>query len=350
MTTKTIVTVVGARPQFIKAAALSAALRRAGRLREALVHTGQHHDANMSEVFFTDLGLPAPAHHLGIHGGGHGAMTGRMLAAIETVLEAERPDAVVVYGDTNSTLAGALAAAKLRIPVAHVEAGLRSFNRAMPEELNRVLVDHCSTWLFCPTAASVAHLAREGVTAGVHAVGDLMYDVTLAVADAARRNSTILERLGLEPGGYSVATVHRQENTDDRARLAAVLAHLRAVAALRPVVFPVHPRTRAAALRFGLDFAGLRAIEPLSYVDMTRLVMACHDVHTDSGGLQKEAYFHRRPCVTLRGETEWVETVACGWARLWNGPDYLPRRDIAEYGDGRAAERIAAILAADLAG
>jgi UDP-GlcNAc3NAcA epimerase len=350
MTTKTIVTVVGARPQFIKAAALSAALRREGRLREALVHTGQHHDANMSEVFFTDLGLPAPAHHLGIHGGGHGAMTGRMLAAIETVLEAERPDAVVVYGDTNSTLAGALAAAKLRIPVAHVEAGLRSFNRAMPEELNRVLVDLCSSWLFCPTAASVAHLAREGVTAGVHAVGDLMYDVTLAVADAARRNSTILERLDLEPGAYSVATVHRQENTDDPARLAAVLAHLRAVAALRPVVFPVHPRTRAAALRFGLDFAGLRAIEPLSYVDMTRLVMACHDVHTDSGGLQKEAYFHRRPCVTLRGETEWVETVACGWARLWTGPDYLPRRDIAEYGDGRAAERIAAILAADLAG
>jgi len=350
MTQKAIVTVVGARPQFIKAAALSAALRRDGRLREALVHTGQHHDANMSEVFFTDLGLPTPAHHLGIHGGGHGAMTGRMLAGLEAVLAAMRPDAVVVYGDTNSTLAGALAAAKLRIPVAHVEAGLRSFNRAMPEELNRVLVDHCSTWLFCPTAASVAHLAREGVSVGVHAVGDLMYDVTLSVAETARCNSTILEQLGLEPGGYSVATVHRQENTDDPARLAAVLAHLRAVGALRPVVFPVHPRTRAAALRFGLDFAGLRAIEPLSFVDMTRLVMACHDVHTDSGGLQKEAYFHRRPCVTLRGETEWVETVACGWARLWTQPDYLPRRDIAEYGDGHAAERIAAILATDLKG
>lgn len=349
MTTRTIVTIVGARPQFIKAAPLSAALRASGAFSERLVHTGQHHDANMSDVFFADLGLPAPAHHLGVHGGSHGAMTGRMLIALEEVLRAESPAAVVVFGDTNSTLAGALAAAKLGLPVAHIEAGLRSFNRAMPEEINRVLVDHCSAWLFCPTTAAVAHLAREGIVTGVHAVGDLMYDVALASAGLARQRSDILERLGLEAGGYSVATLHRQENTAAPAQLAAVLAHLRAVAALRPVVFPVHPRTRAAAARFGLDFSGLRAIEPVSYLDMTRLVMECHDVHTDSGGLQKEAYFHRRPCVTLRSETEWVETIACGWARLWTEPAYLPRHDIADYGDGCAATRIVATLAAALA-
>lgn len=344
MTRPAIVTVVGARPQFIKAAGLSLALRRQDQLREILVHTGQHHDANMSDVFFAELGLPAPSHNLDIHGGNHGAMTGRMLAGIEAVLLEEKPAAVLVYGDTNSTLAGALAAAKLQIPVAHVEAGLRSFNRAMPEETNRVLTDHASTWLFCPTETAVTNLKREGVERGVHAVGDIMYDVTLASTNVARRTSNILERLGLTAGNYSVATVHRQENTESAAHLAAVLDHLHGVARLRPVVLPLHPRTRAAAARFGLEFNSLRVVDPLPYLDMTRLVADCHDVHTDSGGLQKEAYFHRRPCVTLRSETEWVETVECGWARLWTEADYRPRRDIPDYGDGQAADRIAAIL------
>jgi UDP-GlcNAc3NAcA epimerase len=348
MTKPAIVTVVGARPQFIKAAAMSLALRRQDRIREILVHTGQHHDANMSDVFFAELDLPEPAHNLDIHGGSHGAMTGRMLAAIEEVLLREQPAALLVYGDTNSTLAGTLAAAKLRIPVAHVEAGLRSFNRAMPEETNRVLTDHASTWLFCPTATAVMNLKREGIEQGVHAVGDIMYDVTLASIDVARRRSDILQRLDLRPGGYTVATVHRQENTDSAGQLRAVLEHLRAVARERPVVLPLHPRTRNAAARFELDLASLRVLDPLPYLDMTRLVAECHDVHTDSGGLQKEAYFHRRPCVTLRSETEWVETVECGWARLWSQPDYRPRRDIADYGDGHAAVRMAAILAEGL--
>jgi UDP-GlcNAc3NAcA epimerase len=341
-----ILTIVGARPQFIKSAAISRALAGAAGLAEVIVHTGQHFDPEMSAVFFNELGLPAPAYELGIHGGGHGDMTGRMLAALERVIEAERPDVVLIYGDTNSTLAGALAAAKLHLPVAHVEAGLRSFNRRMPEEINRVVADHLSDMLLAPTQTAIENLAREGITEGVHRVGDVMYDVTLFAAEAARQRSTILARLGLADKAYALATVHRAENTDDPAALAAVLRFLRGEACRMTVVLPLHPRTREAALRAGEDFSGLQVIAPVGFLDMHRLLKGAALVMTDSGGVQKEAYFHRVPCITLREETEWVETVAAGWNRLWHGPDYVARREIDEYGDGRTAERIVALLAA----
>jgi len=335
-----ILTVVGARPQFIKAAVVSRAIAGEPRAAEIMVHTGQHFDANMSDIFFSELAIPAPARHLGISGGGHGEMTGRMLAALEPVMIEAKPDMVVVYGDTNSTLAGALAAAKLRLPVAHVEAGLRSFNRAMPEEINRVLADHASDLLFCPTRAAVENLRREGIGVGVHQVGDVMYDAALFVGAASGQRSSIVERLGLESGRYALATLHRAENTDDPRALGRALDYLKSAARERRIVFPVHPRTRAAIAAAGLSVAGLEAIEPLGYFDMHRLLQGAALVFTDSGGLQKEAYFHRVPCVTLRSETEWVETIACGWNRLWHVESYQPRVDIDEYGDGRAGERI----------
>jgi UDP-GlcNAc3NAcA epimerase len=343
-----ILTVVGARPQLIKAAAVSRALSARSDLQECLVHTGQHFDAGMSDVFFSELGIPAPAHHLGIHGGGHGEMTGRMLVALERVMQHEQPDCVLVYGDTNSTLAGALAAAKLNLPVAHVEAGLRSFNRRMPEEINRIVADRLSALLFCPTATSVANLANEGMTGGVHAVGDVMYDVTLYAGAAAQKTSNIVERLALAPKGYALATVHRAENTDDPAALSAVLSYLREQSRARPIVLPLHPRTRDAARRAGIGLDGFIVTEPLGFLDMHRLLSGAACVFTDSGGVQKEAYFHRVPCVTLRGETEWVETIDAGWNRLWRGPDYRPRRDIPDYGDGHSAEKIVEILGSHL--
>lgn len=350
MMKKRVLTVVGARPQFIKAAAVSRAFRGRPNLEEWIVHTGQHYDPGMSDVFFDELDIPAPAHNLDIHGGGHGEMTARMLAGLERLMLAERPDLVLVYGDTNSTLAGALAAAKLLVPVAHVEAGLRSFNRAMPEEVNRVLADHVSTLLFCPTRAAVDNLGREGIAGGVHKVGDVMFDATRFAGEKAGARSAFMEGLGLVAGSYAVATLHRAENTDHREALSEVLAWLKERARDIPVVLPLHPRTRDAAARFGLDFDGLTLCDPVGYLDMARLLSGALAVYTDSGGLQKEAYFHRKPCVTLRAETEWVETVDCGWNRLWKGPDYGPRRDIDEYGDGRAADaivdRIAAFLAA----
>lgn len=341
-----IVTILGARPQFIKAAAITRALTAFPDLTEVMVHTGQHFDANMSDVFFHELGTPPPAYNLDVHGGGHGRMTGRMLDGIESVLEMEIPDWVLVYGDTNSTLAGALAAAKLQVPVAHVEAGLRSYNRHMAEEINRVLTDHVSALLFCPTSASVANLAAEGITQGVHQVGDVMFDATLDAILRARSEQVVLERLGLVPGGFVLATVHRAENTDTAARLTAILDYLRRAGGDLPVVLPLHPRTRLAAERFGLTLDGLHVIEPVGYLDMVRLLDGCAMVMTDSGGLQKEAYFHRKPCITLRDETEWVETIANGWNRLWTVADYQPRRDIAEYGDGRAARAILSLVQA----
>lgn len=341
---KTIFSVIGARPQFIKAAAVSAALRAQPGLREILVHTGQHFDHGMSDVFFDELGLPAPDFNLGIHGGRHGDMTGRMLIAIEELLLRLRPDVVMIYGDTNSTLAGALAAAKLFIPIAHIEAGLRSF-KPMPEEINRVLADRISRWLFCPTQASVDNLAAEGIREGVHLVGDVMFDTALMMGERARTRSTILGGLDLAAGEYDVATLHRAENTDTKEALAEAIGYLRDAAGNRPVVLPLHPRTRQAAAQFGIDLSALRIIEPVGYLDMTALVAGCHRVLTDSGGLQKEAYFHRKPCVTLRDATEWVETIDAGWNRLWKGPDYAPQRDVSQYGDGRAAQHIAGILA-----
>ncbi len=340
-----IATVVGARPQFIKAGPVSRAFRDAG-IDEVLIHTGQHFDDGMSDVFFRELGLAAPDHNLGISGGGHGDMTGRMLIALEPVLLQDRPDGLLIYGDTNSTLAAALVAAKLDIPVFHVEAGLRSFRRAQPEEINRRVADHLSALLFCPTPQAVSHLAREGVTRGVMLVGDVMFDAALAAA-ARAEGSDVVSRLGLTPGSYEVATVHRAENTDDDGALAKVVDFLKA----RPgtVVLSLHPRTKAALARAGLTLDGITVTDPLGYLEMTHLVKASAGVLTDSGGLQKEAYFHRVPCITLRDETEWTETVEAGWNRLWRSPETAaPRRDIDAYGDGNAAGRIAQAIAAYL--
>jgi len=339
---------VGARPQFIKAFPFSRAMRSHPGFEEILVHTGQHFDPSMSDIFFSELEIPPPRYRFDIHGGSHGAMTGRMLAAIEDVLIAEKPDAVLVYGDTNSTLAGALAAAKLAIPLIHVEAGLRSFNRTMPEEINRVVADRLSSVLLCPTSIAIENLAREGIVQGVHKTGDLMNDATQLASELAKRHSDIVQRLGLEPRGYGVATIHRAENTDDADVLGKIAAFIAAEAQKYPIVLPLHPRTRDAAKAAGIDFAqsGVRVIEPVGYLDMCRLLQSANIVLTDSGGLQKEAYFHRVPCVTLRNETEWVETVECGWNRLWTVPDYRPRRPILEYGDGHAAEEILGILSA----
>lgn len=340
-----VVTVIGARPQFVKAAVVSRALRATGRMTEILVHTGQHFDANMSDVFFTDMGIARPDRLLDIHGGGHGGMTGRMMIALEPIFQEESPDIVLVYGDTNSTLAGAFVAAKLNIPVAHVEAGLRSFDRTMPEEINRVATDHVSEILFAPTQSAVDNLATEGIRQGVHFVGDVMYDSTLMMIAAARTSSRIVSELGLVPNQFAVATLHRQSTTDEPGALNEALSYLRQQAREQRIVLPLHPRTRAAAAALGLSLDGLSVIDPVGPVDMHALLLDCSRVYTDSGGVQKEAYFHRKPCVTLRATTEWVETVDAGWNRLWKGPDYVsPRRDIPDYGDGRASESIASIL------
>lgn len=345
MTQTKILTVVGARPQFVKAAAVSRALREAGDMREILVHTGQHFDEMMSDVFFRELDIPPPDEHFDIHGGGHGVMTGRMLEAVEGAILKHRPDWVLIYGDTNSTLAGALAAAKLHAPIAHVEAGLRSFNRRMPEEINRVVADHVSTLLLTPTRAANANLAAEGIVKGVRHVGDVMCDALLHAMAKAREGSTILERLGLEDGAYALSTLHRAENVDDPARLASLLEALRREAAGRVVVMPLHPRTRQAMERAGLKAEGLRCVDPVGYLDMARLLSGAALVLTDSGGLQKEAYFAGKPCVTLREETEWVETVEHGWNRLWTQPDWTaPRTPIADYGAGDAAQRVVAAI------
>lgn len=338
-----ILTVVGARPQFIKAAPVSRALKAAG-LREVLVHTGQHFDDAMSDLFFTELAIPQPAYNLGINSLSQGAMTGRMLEALEEVVLAEKPRTVLVYGDTNSTAAGALAAAKLQIPVAHVEAGLRSFDRRMPEEINRVIADHLSSLLFCPTRQAVDNLRREGIETGVHHVGDVMYDLAIIAREAAQARSGILENLGLAARSYAVATVHRAENTDSPERFASIMAWLVEAARDKPVVMPVHPRTRKIIDASGHNLKGLKLIGPVAYFDMARLVANAASVFTDSGGLQKEAYFHRVPCVTLRDNTEWVETIEAGWNRLWTTPEYRPRGEIADYGNGRSSEALASIL------
>jgi len=307
-----IVSVVGARPQFIKCAPVSRELRKEH--DEVLVHTGQHYDHGMSEVFFEELAIPKPDYNLNIGSGTHGHQTGTMLGAIEDVLEKENPDVVLVYGDTNSTLAGALAAAKLHVPVAHIEAGLRSFDRRMPEEVNRVLTDHCSDMLFCPTETAVRNLAAEGVTEGVFLVGDVMCDAMEYNRVVAEERSRILEDVGLEPGEYLVVTVHRPSNTDSRENLAAILGALGEAA--RPVVFPVHPRTRKYLSDYGLLAEmpeNIRVIEPLGYLDMLHLMAHAQKILTDSGGIQKEAYMLGVPCITLRENTEWVETVEAGW-------------------------------------
>ena len=347
MPRRKLLSVVGARPQFIKAAPVSRAIAAAGELDEVMVHTGQHFDHGMSDIFFEELGIPTPAHVLGIHGGGHGAMTGRMMIALEDVVMAEQPHAVLIYGDTNSTLAGALVAAKLYLPIGHVEAGLRSF-QPMPEETNRVLADHVSRWLFCPTLTAAENLRREGIVTGIHQVGDVMYDVAIMMRERAREKSRILLQLGLKRGEFQIATLHRAENTDSADALARAVEYLARSTNEWPLVLPLHPRTRQAAKQYGLDFGSIVVIDPVGYLDMVALLDGCTRVLTDSGGLQKEAYFFRKPCITLRNATEWVETIEAGWNRLWTGPDYATRKEIKGYGDGAAAAKIAAILDAEL--
>jgi UDP-N-acetylglucosamine 2-epimerase len=346
-----ILTVVGARPQFVKAAAVSRVARQTH--TEVLVHTGQHYDREMSGLFFEELGIPRPDYELGVGSGSHGWQTGQMLIALEEVLTRERPDWTLVYGDTNSTLAGALAAVKLGLPVAHVEAGLRSFNRSMPEEHNRVLTDHCSDLLFCPTASAAEQLRREGVTRGVRVVGDVMYDAALRFAQIARERSDILARLDVVPKQYALTTLHRPYNVDDPARLSEVLAGLAQLD--MPVIFPVHPRTRSR-LPSGIDAPRVRLIEPVGYLDMLTLEQNADLILTDSGGVQKEAFFFATPCITLRPETEWVETVEAGWNRLaWGDGEAIvaaarqPWPDTPPppvFGDGHASEKIVSALAA----
>lgn len=361
---KKILTVLGARPQFIKASVVSHAIAQTEQLQEVLVHTGQHFDANMSNVFFKELGMAKPAYALDIHGGTHGAMTGRMLAEVEKVLLAEKPDAVLVYGDTNSTLAGALAAVKLHIPVAHVEAGLRSFNMAMPEEINRILTDRMSRWLFTPTETAAEHLKREGFAAAqIIPVGDVMYDVALHHGARVQADGGLLAQLGLKPKNYLLATIHRAENTDHPQRLAAIVDALTATAQTLPVVWPLHPRTRAVLQQAGrLDALAqcVRLIDPVGYIDMVQLEKYAALIATDSGGVQKEAFFYNVSCVTLRDETEWVELVDAGWNRLASPQSAMiltqtmsaaigsSGQVVKPYGNGDAAQKIAAQLVADL--
>ncbi len=311
-----IVTIVGARPQFIKAAPVSRAIAGQEGLREVLVHTGQHFDQNMSRVFFDQMEIPRPNHFLNIHSLSHGAMTGRMLEAAESIMTKERPDIVMVYGDTNSTLAGALAAAKLSVPVAHVEAGLRSHNMDMPEEINRIVTDRVSNMLFCPTRAAVDNLVREGFEhfpCAMHLTGDVMYDACLFFRHKAQKPGKL--RMSSK---YVLATVHREANTKYPARLAHIIQGLNRIAEKTPVIFPIHPRTLKVIN--GNDIPGLsekiKVIEPVGYLEMLYLLEHCQLVLTDSGGVQKEAYFFEKPCITLREETEWTELVDAGYNKL----------------------------------
>ena len=349
-----VLTIVGARPQFIKAWPVGRALRAAG-IHEHLVHTGLHYDDRMSQVFFDEMGIRRPDRNLEVGSGLHGAQTGRMLMALEQVMLEERPDWVLVYGDTNTTLAGAVAACKLEIPIAHVEAGLRSYNRSMPEEHNRVLTDHCSALLLCPTETAVDNLGREGVSRGVHLVGDVMYDAVLHFGALARERSQVLSSVGVSEGRYYLATIHRAYNTDDPARLLSLLGALDRLDA--PVVLPIHPRTRSRLSEFAPTIAHsrVRLVEPVGYLDMLRLEQGAKAIVTDSGGVQKEAFFFRVPCFTLRPETEWIETVRSGWNTLvgddgstlsdivgrWQRPSTATRQ---YFGTGNAAERIASLL------
>jgi UDP-GlcNAc3NAcA epimerase len=305
-----IISVLGARPQFIKAAVVSRAFREyRADVREVIVHTGQHYDASMSDVFFDELEIPRPDYNLGVGGGSHGQNTGRMLESIESVLLNEKPDWVLVYGDTDSTLAGALAAAKLHIPVAHVEAGLRSFNRKMPEEINRVLTDHVSSLLFTPTATANRNLANEGIAGDlVQQVGDVMYDAALYYRNKAQRP----EKLEKE-SGFILFTLHRAENTDNPERLSNIITALNYVGAETPVVLPLHPRTKKLLVKQNLGTHNISLLQPVGYLQMVWLLEHCKQVVTDSGGLQKEAYFFGKPCITTRDETEWVELVEAGW-------------------------------------
>jgi UDP-N-acetylglucosamine 2-epimerase len=347
-----VLTVVGARPQFIKVAPVSRALRP--QHQEFLLHTGQHYNDEMSDLFFRQLHIPPPDQNLEVGSGRHGAQTGAMLAGIESVALEQRPDWLLIYGDTNSTLAGALVGAKLHIPVAHVEAGLRSYDRRMPEEVNRVVADHLSTLLLCPTETARKNLAREGITEGVRVVGDVMFDAFQQNLEVARQTCHIVEELGLERNGYVLLTAHRAENVDHPDLVAGILRGVGDSA--RRVVFPIHPRTRAAFAAHGLKTPqNVMPIDPVGYLEMLMLEESAEAIVTDSGGVQREAYFAGRPCITIRDRTEWTETVEAGWnvvvgtdaaaiARAVR--DFRPQGKRPEvFGDGHAAERVVEALA-----
>lgn len=352
-----IVTIVGARPQFIKAAPVSLAIRQSGH-QEILVHTGQHYDENMSDVFFSELGIPKPDINLAVGSGSHGAQTAAMLSGIEEVLIKENPEWLLIYGDTNSTLAGALAASKLHIPIAHIESGLRSFNWRMPEEVNRVVADRLSQLLLCPSTTAVKNLTQEGIVTGVHLVGDIMYDAVIKFSQIADRTSSILTKLNLEAKKYYLATVHRAENTDDRTSMTNIL---KAFSQLDlPVILPLHPRTRSKLAEYEYDLNNLpnvHPIDPVGYLDMLQLQKQARLILTDSGGVQKEAYWLKVPCVTLRAETEWVETVEVG-ANILARTDVnlilsavgahldsnLTECDFSLYGDGKTTPTIVDLL------
>jgi len=353
-----IATIIGARPQFIKAATISRCIAEHNGnslfpcIEEIIVHTGQHYDDGMSAIFFRELEIPEPKYNLNIGSGSHGRQTGQMLAAIEEVLIIEKPDWVLIYGDTNSTLAGALAAAKLRLPIAHVEAGLRSFNRLMPEEINRIVADQLSHLLLCPSQVAVDNLIEEGITKGVHITGDVMADALQFAATKASINSEILARLGLKPQKYLLATVHRAENTDDPNRLGNIMTALSKLAESETVVIPMHPRTRKilevrCPSLLAPQTSSLMVIDPVGYFEIIALEKTARIVLTDSGGIQKEAYWLQVPCVTLRDETEWIETIDTGW-NILAGADRdriietvhsfkTPSESPHLYGDGRSA-------------
>lgn len=350
-----ILTILGARPQFIKAAALSRVLREQTLIHEILVHTGQHFDANMSEVFFREMDIPEPAYRLNINGLGHGAMTGRMLESLEEILLKEKPNFALVYGDTNSTLAGALAAQKLQIPVVHVEAGLRSFNMRMPEEVNRILTDRISSILFCPTDTAVDNLTNEGFEhfdCRIWQSGDVMQDAALFYAQHLSDDELFLKTHKLQTGSYVLATIHRQENTDDPEILTRLITALGEINQSVPVVVPLHPRTRSRLVQLNLPHS-LRLLEPLGYFEMLRLIRNAALVMTDSGGLQKEAYFFKKFCITLREQTEWTELVKNGYNRvcgsdtqaIYSAFRYFIEQEFHSgtelYGGGRAAQYIA---------
>lgn len=349
-----VVTVLGARPQFIKAAVVSKVLREYS--DEIIIHTGQHYDDNMSQIFFDELEIAKPNYNLNIGSGNHGYQTGRMLIDIEEVLLKEKPELVLVYGDTNSTIAGALAASKLLIPVVHIEAGLRSFNLNMPEEQNRILADHISRYLFTPTETAVTNLNKEGISKNVFNVGDVMYDSTLQFRKVSEKKSKILSLLNLENKEYILVTMHRAENTDNPNRLKSIVKAINL--SKETVILPLHPRTKKFFNTYGLTFNdNVRLIEPVGYLDMLMLEGNSKKIVTDSGGIQKEAFFLEKPCITLRDETEWVETVSNGWNILASANTndiisaingFVPTKEKINYfGDGNSSEKIVQVLAKD---
>lgn len=346
-----IITVIGARPQFIKAAAVSNKLRKKN--KEILIHTGQHYDENMSKIFFEELNIPYPEYNLSVGSGGHGRQTGEMLIKLEDIYHKEKPDMVLVYGDTNSTLAGTLTASKMLIPVVHIEAGLRSFNKAMPEEQNRIITDHLSELLFAPTATAVKNLKNEGILKNVYNVGDVMFDAVLHFEEVARKKSRIIQALNIDDKEFLLTTIHRAENTNDISRLRNIIEALNEAGTT--VILPLHPRTKKYMQDYGLKFNhNIKVIEPIGYLDMLLLERNCIKIVTDSGGVQKEAFFMHKPCVTMRDETEWIETVENDWNRIV-GTDKekilkaivefkprMPQRNI--FGNGKASDRICEII------